>query len=199
MRNQPGQELIVPAPTRYRGLQVRTLTMPRPGHRCSRFRASCSWFSLEDPRLLLPPAGEGRSSVSCDQVRAVIGSSWFLLLRPGYPQPYGFHIAESSASICSRCRNQYTPIKDPLVAPGLRAAGSEPRSLVEVAGFEPASSTHPFQHLDSVSAALRPSHCRPTKARLCSWLRWVDLNHRPPGYEPAELPTAPHRTFKCDD
>lgn len=124
---------------------------------------------LEDPRLLLPPAGEGRSSVSCDQVRAVIGSSWFLLLRPGYPQPYGFHIAESSASICSRCRNQYTPIKDPLVAPGLRAAGSEPRSLVEVAGFEPASSTHPFQHLDSVSAVLRPSHCGPTKARLCSY------------------------------
>lgn len=27
--------------------------------------------------LLLPPAGRGRSSVSCDQVRAVIGSSWF--------------------------------------------------------------------------------------------------------------------------
>lgn len=27
--------------------------------------------------LLLPPAGRGRSSVSCDQVRAVICSSWF--------------------------------------------------------------------------------------------------------------------------
>ena len=33
-----------------------------------------------------------------------------LLLRPGNSQPYGFHIAESSVSASSRCRNQGRPI-----------------------------------------------------------------------------------------
>ena len=44
-----------------------------------------------------------------------------------------------------------TPIKDPLVAPGLRAAGSEPGSLVEVAGIEPASSAPLLSLLQGVS------------------------------------------------
>ena len=124
-------------------------------------------------------------------------SSYFgLLLRPGKPQPYGFHIAESSASISSRCRNLGSPIKVTLrfqtAATGVEPvramqpsphatpvqAGIEPTcnvTLVELGGIEPPSSTHPLQLPGSVSAAIRPSHCGPTKAHRvlggCPWYR----------------------------
>ena len=87
------------------------------------------------------------------QERAFIGSSWFLLcLRQS---PLG-----SSVSISSRCRNHVSPIRCTL----------EPCNayLVELAGIEPASSTHPLQLLQWISPLPRSCSLRADECPSCS-------------------------------
>ena len=94
----------------------------------------------------------GAEGLLCDlQERAFIGSSWFLLcLRQS---PLG-----SSVSISSRCRNHVSPIRCTL----------EPCNayLVELAGIEPASSTHPLQLLQWISPLPRSCSLRADESPL---------------------------------
>ena len=134
--------------------------------RCRSLRAAIALLYVAQAHekgapLLLPPAGQGRSSVSCDQVRAVIGSSWFCAA-------CGSRLSGRQLPLPRAVETMSAPSK--ALANHLSASTTRIRALllVELGGIEPPSSTHPLQPTGSVSAATRPSHCGPTKAHPCS-------------------------------
>ena len=108
-------------------------------------------LSGQSSRLMVPGfccrvPGDSESAnalgVGGHQERAVIGSSWFLLrLRR---TPLG-----SSVSASLRCRNQCSPIRVVRLFLPYSTRGAwdtcSKATLVELAGVEPASSTHPLQ------------------------------------------------------
>ena len=124
------------------------------------------------PRFCCHLRGEADTAQLCaggDQVRAVIGSSWFCAAcgsrLSGRQLPFPRAVETMSAT--SKEQNTHNRRLS-------RAAfESQPRRrlsalLVELGGIEPPSSTRPLQPTGSVSAATRPSHCGPTKAHPCS-------------------------------
>lgn len=88
-------------------------------------------------RLLLPPAGRGRLGVSLNQVRAVVGSSWFC-------SAYGSRLSDRPRLLHAAVETRAAPSKAKWLWLTLL--------LVELGGVEPPSSSLPLSHPGSVSA-----------------------------------------------
>lgn len=66
------------------------------------------------PDFCCQVSGDSDLGVSRHQVRAVIGSSWFLLLRPGSPNPTAFTLPDRHRLLLAAVEFQISPIRKTL-------------------------------------------------------------------------------------